>query len=101
MGTATRRFSVRRKRVCKFCAEKITYIDFKDGRLLSHFNPERGKILPRRISGVCAVHQRQLLVNAALWSAGLTHQQRKARRDRVAAQILLQSYLDAGCPSGV
>ncbi|PYU95491.1 MAG: 30S ribosomal protein S18 [Acidobacteria bacterium] len=60
MGTATRRFSVRRKRVCKFCAEKITYIDFKDGRLLSHFNPERGKILPRRISGVCAVHQRQL-----------------------------------------
>ena len=60
MGTATRRFSVRRKRVYKFCAEKITYIDFKDGRLLSHFNPERGKILPRRISGVCAVHQRQL-----------------------------------------
>jgi small subunit ribosomal protein S18 len=55
-----RRYSVRRKRVCKFCAEKITYIDFKDGRLLSHFIPERGKILPRRISGVCAVHQRQL-----------------------------------------
>jgi putative Holliday junction resolvase len=37
---------------------------------------------------------------AALWSAGLTHKQRKARRDRVAAQILLQSYLDAGCPEG-
>ena len=55
-----RRYSVRRKRVCKFCAEKITYIDFKDGRLLFHFIPERGKILPRRISGVCAVHQRQL-----------------------------------------
>jgi len=55
-----RRFSVRRKRVCKFCAEKITFIDFKDGRLLSHFIPERGKILPRRISGVCAIHQRQL-----------------------------------------
>jgi small subunit ribosomal protein S18 len=57
---APRRFSIRRRRVCKFCAEKITYIDFKDGRLLSHFIPERGKILPRRISGVCAVHQRQL-----------------------------------------
>jgi putative Holliday junction resolvase len=36
---------------------------------------------------------------SALWSAGLTHRQRKARRDRVAAQILLQSYLDAGCPT--
>jgi putative Holliday junction resolvase len=35
---------------------------------------------------------------AALWSAGLTHKRRKARRDSVAAQILLQSYLDAGCP---
>jgi small subunit ribosomal protein S18 len=57
---ATKRFSVKRKRVCKFCAEKISYIDFKDGKLLSHFIPERGKILPRRISGVCSVHQRQL-----------------------------------------
>ena len=36
---------------------------------------------------------------SALWSAGLTHKRRKARRDRVAAQILLQAYLDAGCPS--
>jgi putative holliday junction resolvase len=36
---------------------------------------------------------------AALWDAGLTHKKRKARRDRVAAQILLQTYLDAGCPS--
>ncbi len=57
---AIKRFSVKRKRVCKFCAEKISYIDFKDGKLLSHFIPERGKILPRRISGVCSVHQRQL-----------------------------------------
>jgi putative Holliday junction resolvase len=36
---------------------------------------------------------------SSLWAAGLTHQQRKARRDRVAAQILLQAYLDAGCPA--
>lgn len=57
---APKRFSVKRKRVCKFCAEKISYIDFKDAKLLSHFIPERGKILPRRISGVCSVHQRQL-----------------------------------------
>jgi small subunit ribosomal protein S18 len=55
-----KRFSIRRKRICKFCAEKITYIDYKDGKLLSHFIPERGKILPRRISGVCSIHQRQL-----------------------------------------
>ena len=53
-----KRFSIRRKRICKFCAEKITYIDFKDGRLLGHFIPERGKIQPRRISGTCATHQR-------------------------------------------
>jgi small subunit ribosomal protein S18 len=57
---APKRFSIKRKRVCKFCAEKISYIDFKDGKLLCHFIPERGKILPRRISGVCSVHQRQL-----------------------------------------
>lgn len=57
---APKRFSVKRKRVCKFCAEKISFIDFKDGKMLSHFIPERGKILPRRISGVCSVHQRQL-----------------------------------------
>jgi len=42
---AMKRFSIRRKRVCKFCAEKITFIDYKDGKLLSHFIPERGKIL--------------------------------------------------------
>jgi small subunit ribosomal protein S18 len=57
---APKRFSIKRKRVCKFCAEKISYIDFKDGKLLSHFIPERGKILPRRISGVCSIHQRLL-----------------------------------------
>jgi len=57
---APKRFTIRRKRICKFCAEKITYIDFKDGKLLGHFIPERGKILPRRISGVCSTHQRLL-----------------------------------------
>jgi putative Holliday junction resolvase len=40
-----------------------------------------------------------VLAESALWEAGLTHKKRKARRDRVAAQILLQAYLDAGCPS--
>ena len=50
----------RRRRVCKFCAEKIDYINYKDVRLLAPFLPERGKIQPRRISGTCAKHQRAL-----------------------------------------
>jgi small subunit ribosomal protein S18 len=50
----------RRRRVCKFCADKIDYINYKDVRLLSPFIPERGKIQPRRISGTCARHQRKL-----------------------------------------
>ena len=51
---------IRRRRVCRFCAEKIDYIDYKDVRLLGAFVPERGKIIPRRISGTCATHQRML-----------------------------------------
>ena len=49
----------RRKKVCRFCVEKIDDINYKDVRLLSSFVAERGKIVPRRISGVCA-HQRRL-----------------------------------------
>jgi small subunit ribosomal protein S18 len=55
-----RRSLFRRRKVCKFCSEKIDYIDYKDVRLLMPFVPDRGKILPRRISGVCAPHQRAL-----------------------------------------
>jgi small subunit ribosomal protein S18 len=55
-----RRTFFRRRRVCKFCAEKIDYIGYKDVKLLAPFIPERGKIQPRRISGVCATHQRAL-----------------------------------------
>ena len=50
----------RRRRVCKFCVDKIDYINYKDVKLLAGFIPERGKIQPRRISGVCALHQRGL-----------------------------------------
>jgi small subunit ribosomal protein S18 len=57
---AGRRTFFRRRRVCKFCAEKIDYIGYKDVKLLAPFIPERGKIQPRRISGVCATHQRAL-----------------------------------------
>jgi small subunit ribosomal protein S18 len=55
-----RRGGFRRRRVCKFCAEHIDHISYKDVRLLSGFIPERGKIQPRRISGTCATHQRAL-----------------------------------------
>lgn len=59
-GGEPRRGFFRRRRVCKFCAEKIDYINYKDVRLLAPFIPERGKIQPRRISGTCALHQRKL-----------------------------------------
>jgi len=50
----------RRRKVCRFCENKISYIDFKDERLLRRFVTDRGKIVPRRISGNCARHQRKL-----------------------------------------
>jgi small subunit ribosomal protein S18 len=55
-----KRFFFRRRKVCKFCADKIDYIDYKDVKLLSGFVPERGKILPRRMFGTCAEHQRKV-----------------------------------------
>ena len=53
-----RRFG--RRKVCKFCVDKVGLIDYKDIRRLKGFVSERGKIMPRRISGSCARHQRQL-----------------------------------------
>src|ERR1700726_3897110 len=50
----------RRKKVCRFCVERIDDINYKDTRMLNAFISERGKIVPRRISGVCAPHQRRL-----------------------------------------
>ncbi len=49
-----------RRKVCRFCAEKESAIDYKDSRTLSNFVTERGKIVPSRITGNCARHQRQL-----------------------------------------
>ncbi|MEW5919514.1 MAG: 30S ribosomal protein S18 [Bacillota bacterium] len=49
-----------KKKVCNFCVDKVEYIDYKQGDKLRRFITERGKILPRRISGNCAKHQRQL-----------------------------------------
>ncbi len=50
----------RRKKVCKFCTEKIEAINYKDVRLLAGFVAESGKIVPRRLTGVCTRHQRRL-----------------------------------------
>jgi small subunit ribosomal protein S18 len=55
-----KRYFFRRRKVCKFCADKIDYIDYKDVKLLGGFVPDRGKILPRRMFGTCAEHQRKL-----------------------------------------
>ena len=49
-----------RRKVCQFCVEKVAYIDYKDVTRLRRFTSERGKILPRRMTGTCAKHQRQL-----------------------------------------
>jgi small subunit ribosomal protein S18 len=51
-----------RKKVCRFCAEKNAKVDFKDQATLKYFVTERGKIIPRRISGNCAKHQRHVAV---------------------------------------
>lgn len=52
-----------KKRACRFCAEKIEYIDYKDVKTLRGYLTERGKILPRRISGNCARHQREITMS--------------------------------------
>ncbi len=57
----------RRKKVCKFCVEKIEAIDYKDYRMLGQFVAESGKIVPRRLTGVCTPHQRR--VSAAIKQA--------------------------------
>ncbi|MCL2571152.1 MAG: 30S ribosomal protein S18 [Defluviitaleaceae bacterium] len=53
----------RKKRVCTFCADKITNIDYKEIGKLRKFVSERGKILPRRVTGNCAKHQRAMTMN--------------------------------------
>ena len=52
----------KRRNVCSFCVDKITTIDYKDTAKLRRYLSERGKILPRRTTGTCAAHQRQLTV---------------------------------------
>ena len=59
-GGGGRRQFFRRRKVCKFCEEKIDAIDYKDYKLTAQFISERGKILPRRLTGTCSAHQRKL-----------------------------------------
>ena len=50
----------KRRKVCQFCVDKATFVDYKDVAKLKKYTSERGKILPRRATGTCAMHQRQL-----------------------------------------
>jgi len=59
-GRTFRRRGMGRRKVCRFCADKAMLIDYKDARALGHFLSERGKIIPSRITGNCAGHQREL-----------------------------------------
>ncbi len=68
-----------RRKACKFCSDKLTEIDYRDTVRLTKFTSERGKILPRRVSGTCAGHQRQL-----------------ARAVKRARSIALMPYLATG-----
>jgi len=52
----------KRKKVCSFCVDKVAAVDYKDTAKLKRYTSERGKILPRRTTGTCAAHQRQLTV---------------------------------------
>ncbi len=52
---------LKKKRICRFCEEKVDYIDYKDDKRLMRFTTEQGKIIPRRTSGTCSKHQRQLI----------------------------------------
>ena len=61
-GPGGRKQYFRRRKVCKFCDEKIDLIDYKDVRMVSQFVSDRGKILPRRLTGTCSPHQRLLTI---------------------------------------
>ena len=57
-----RRRSAVKPKICRFCEAKVNYIDFKDAETLSKFQTEKGKIMPRRITGTCPDHQKMLAV---------------------------------------
>ncbi|MDR0325661.1 MAG: 30S ribosomal protein S18 [Oscillospiraceae bacterium] len=60
MGTDRGPRGRKRRKVCSFCADRVEHIDYKDAAKLRRFLSERGKILPRRMTGTCAAHQREM-----------------------------------------
>ena len=60
MEKRPQRGGIRRKKVCQFCADTNKAVDYKDVDTLRHYITERGKILPRRVTGTCAMHQRAI-----------------------------------------
>jgi len=52
---------MKKKKICRFCEERVLFVDYKDEKRLQRFTTEQGKIIPRRTSGTCAKHQRQLV----------------------------------------
>jgi small subunit ribosomal protein S18 len=60
MAMDRRRGGMRRKKVCQFCADKTENIDYKEADKLKRYITDRGKILPKRVTGTCAVHQREV-----------------------------------------
>ena len=62
-GSPMKRRRVKRRKACTFCVDKIAYIDYKDVMRLRKYITERGKILPRRVTGNCARHQRVMTVS--------------------------------------
>ena len=63
MGAERGPRSRKRRKVCSFCVDRVGHIDYKDAAKLRRFLSERGKILPRRMTGTCAAHQRQLTLS--------------------------------------
>ena len=57
-----KRKAIQKRRVCRFCSDTTLVIDYKDAKQLKYFTTERGKIIPRRISGNCAKHQRKVAI---------------------------------------
>ena len=84
-----------RRKVCQFCVEKVQHIDYKDVARLRRFTSERGKILPRRMTGTCAKHQRQLSTaikrarTIALMPYVSEYDRRKKRRPKQRATLFL------------
>jgi len=83
MENNKRRGGMRRRKVCQFCADKEKKIDYKDVETLKKYTTERGKILPRRVTGTCAMHQRAVtsaIKRARVVALILVYEKKKKRK---------------------